>query len=426
MAGFFAIFVLLVATGVPIALVLGVAGTAYLYLSGNGAMLIVLPQRMMAGVDQFVLLTIPLFLLAGNLMNVGGITDRIVHFARAMVGHRQGGMSSVTVLSSGFFAGISGSATAEASALGSILIPTMSRQGMPPAYAAALVGVSSVMGPIIPPSITMIIYGVLAQASIGQLFLAGVAPGIAIGAGLLVYAGWRARRDGFPTTPKMPWNERLAATRRTAPALVLPLIILVGIKGGIFTPTEAAAVAVAYALIIGMIYRDLTPARIWESLIATALVSSSILFITSMASIVSFVLTLEQAPTKIASLVLAITVNKYLILLMLNIFLLLLGMFLEPISILILTMPVLLKLAAIIHMDPIQFGTMAVINVVIGLATPPVGILLFIVAATSGQPLSAVIKQAIPMIAICILVLALVALVPQFSLFIPSTFMAVN
>ncbi|KGF67394.1 C4-dicarboxylate ABC transporter permease [Hoeflea sp. BAL378] len=426
MAGFLAVFAVLVATGVPIALVLGVAGTAYLYLSGNGALVLALPQRMMAGVDQFVLLTIPLFLLAGNLMNVGGVTDRIVHFARAMVGHRQGGMSAVTVLSSGFFAGISGSATAEASALGSILIPTMSRQGMPPAYSAALVGVSSVMGPIIPPSITMIIYGVLSGASIGQLFLAGVAPGIAIGAGLLLYATWRARRDGYPTTPKLGWRERMSATRRTLPALILPLIILVGIKGGIFTPTEAAAVAVAYALLIGLIYRDLTPVRIWDALVATALVTASILFITSMASIVSFVLTLERAPTMIANLVLEITENKYLILLMLNVFLLLLGMFLEPISILILTMPILVKLAAIIGMDPVQFGTMAVLNVVIGLATPPVGILLFIVSATSGQPLSAVIREAVPLIGICLVVLALVALVPAFSLFIPTALFAGN
>lgn len=422
MGGFFIAFALLVAAGVPIALVLGVAGTLYLYLSGNGALVTVLPQRMMAGVDQFVLLTIPLFLLAGNLMNVGGITDRIVHFARAMAGHRRGGLSSVTVLSSGFFAGISGSATAEASALGSILIPTMSKQGMPPAYAAALVGVSSVMGPIIPPSITMIVYGVLSGTSIGQLFIAGVAPGIAIGAGLLIYASWRARRDGFPITPKMSWPERMQATRRTLPALILPIIILGGIKGGIFTPTEAAAVAVAYALFIGIIYRDLTPSRIWGALVATATVTAAILFITSMASIVSFVLTLEHAPARIAEFVLGITDNRLLILFFLNLALLVLGMFLEPISILILTMPVLLQLAAVIQMDPVQFGTMAVINVVIGMATPPVGILLFIVSATSGQPLLAVIKEALPLIGICIVVLALVALVPEMTLFLPTAF----
>jgi len=421
MGSFFTIFALFLASGVPIALALGIAGTAFLYLSGNGSMVLMLPQRMMAGVDQFVLLTIPLFLLAGTLMNVGGVTDRIVTFARAMVGHRTGGLSSVSILSSGFFAGISGSATAEASALGSILIPTMSKQGMPPAYAAALIAVSSVMGPIIPPSITMIIYGVLSGTSIGQLFLAGVFPGIALAVGLLIYASRRAKRDGFPTTTKMELKDRLLATRRTLPALLLPAIILVGIKGGIFTPTEAAAVAVGYALIIGFIYRDLTLSRVWNALIATSLVSASILFITSMASIVSFVFTLEQVPTQIANLMLSITEEPYLILLLLNIFLLILGMFLEPISILILTMPILMKFQVLIGMDPVQFGTVVVLNVVIGMATPPVGILLFIGAAISGEPVTRVIRQALPLVGICLLILALCALVPSLTLFLPKS-----
>lgn len=421
MGSFFLVFAGLLTSGIPIALALGIGGTAYLYLSGNGMMALMLPQRMIAGIDQFVLLTIPLFLLAGALMNVGGITERIVTFARAMVGHRRGGMSSVSILSSGFFAGISGSATAEASALGSILIPTMSRQGMPPAYSAALIAVSSVMGPIIPPSITMIIYGVLSGASIGQLFLAGVVPGICIAAGLLTYASWRARRDNFPVTKKMTGRERLIATKRTLPALILPLIILVGIKTGIFTPTEAAAVAVAYALLIGFIYRDLTITRVWESLIATTLVSASILFITSMASIVSFVFTLEQVPTLIANQMLAITDNPWMILLLLNIFLLLLGMFLEPISILILTMPILMKFQVLIGMDPVQFGTVVVLNVVIGMATPPVGILLFITSAISGQPVTRVIREALPLVGICLVILALIALIPQLTLFLPRT-----
>ncbi|TWG99516.1 tripartite ATP-independent transporter DctM subunit [Mesorhizobium sp. J18] len=426
MGSFFGVFFLLLATGVPIALALGVGGMIYLFLSGNGAVILAFPQRMMAGVDQFILLTIPLFLLAGMLMNVGGITDRIVVFARAMVGHRKGGMSSVTVLSAGFFAGISGSATAEASALGSILIPAMSKQGIPPAYAAALVGVSSIMGPIIPPSITMIIYGVLSGTSIGQLFLAGVAPGLLLVVGLLAYATWRARRDGFPVTPKMNWADRRAATLRTLPALVLPLIIIVGIKAGIFTPTEAAAVAVVYALLIGFAYRDLTLRRVWESLIATTLVSSSILFITAMASIVAFVFTLEQVPTTIASAVLSISENPLVVLIMLNLVLLVLGMFLEPISILILTMPILMQFQQIIGMDPVQFGTMVVLNVVIGMATPPVGILLFIVCATSGQPLTKVTREALPLIGICILVLALIAAIPAVSLFLPHAFLPVN
>ncbi len=419
MGAFFLLFAGFLTSGIPIALALGIAGTAYLYLSGNASMMLMLPQRMIAGIDQFVLLTIPLFLLAGALMNVGGVTERIVTFARAMVGHRRGGMSSVSILSSGFFAGISGSATAEASALGAILIPSMSRQGMPPAYAAALIAVSSVMGPIIPPSITMIIYGVLSGASIGQLFLAGVVPGIGIAVGLLIYATWRARRDGFPVTERASARDRLAATRRTLPALILPLIILVGIKTGIFTPTEAAAVAVGYALIVGFAYRDLTVTRVWEALVATALVSSSILFITSMASIVSFVFTLEQVPQQIANVMLSLTENPWMILLLLNLFLLILGMFLEPISILILTMPILLKMQALIGMDSVQFGTVVVLNVVIGMATPPVGVLLFIASAISGEPVTRVIREALPLIGICLIVLALVALIPQMTLLLP-------
>lgn len=418
MGAFFGAFVLLLVTGVPIALALGVGGIFYLYMSGNGAAVLALPQRMMAGVDQFILLTIPLFLLAGALMNIGGITDRIVVFARAMVGHRRGGMSSVTVVSAGFFAGVSGSATAEAAALGSILIPAMKKQGMPPAYAAALIAVSSIMGAIIPPSITLIIYGVLSGTSIGQLFIAGVLPGIMLGASLLLYAVWRAQRDGFPVAPKMGWAERRSATIRTLPALFLPLIIIVGIRFGLFTPTEAAAIAVVYAFFIGFVYRDLTLTRVWEAMIVTAIVSSSILFITAMASIVSFVFTLEQVPTTIASAVLSISDNPYVVLLMLNLVLLILGMFLEPISILILTMPILLQFKQIIGMDGVQFGVMVVLNVAIGMATPPVGILLFIVCAASGEPLTKVIRESLPLVAICILVLAIVALVPAVSRFL--------
>ncbi|MEX0408476.1 TRAP transporter large permease [Aquibium sp. LZ166] len=426
MGAFLGVFALFLVTGVPIALALGIAGVAFLWLSGNDMMLLQLPQRMMAGVNQFVLLTIPLFLLAGTLMNAGGITDRIVNFARATVGHRRGGMSSVTVLSAGFFAGISGSANAEAAALGSILIPTMKKQGIPGPYAAALVGVCTIVGPIIPPSITMIIYGVLSGTSIGQLFLAGVVPGVLLVVLFLIYAGWRARRDGFPVSERLPMAQRRSAFISVMPALLLPLIILVGIKTGVFTPTEAAAVAVVYALIVGMAYRQLSPARIWEALVVTAIVTSSILFITSMASIVAFVFTLEQVPARITDLILSVTDNRLLILLFLNLFLLLLGMFIDPISILILAMPILLKIGLLLGMDPVHFGTMVVLNVVIGMATPPVGIQLFIVSAASGEPLTRVIREAIPLVWICIVVLALVALLPPLTLFLPSALIPVH
>jgi C4-dicarboxylate transporter, DctM subunit len=422
MTSFLGVFLFFIFAGVPIALSLGVGAVIYLYLTDNADLLLAFPQKMIAGVDQFVLLTIPLFLLAGTLMNVGGITDRIIVFARAFVGHRRGGMSSVTVLSSMFFAGISGSATAEASALGSILIPAMKKQGMPPAYAASLVGISALLGPIIPPSITMIIFGVLAGAPIGQLFLAGVVPGLLITAGLLIYTSWRAKRDGFPTTPKASAAERRAATIRTLPALMLPAIIIVGIKGGIFTATESAAVAVAYATLVSAVQGEMTFRRLWEAMIATSVATSSIMFITAMASIVAFVFALEQVPQQVASGLLAISDNKFFLLLMINLVLLLLGMFLEPISILILTMPILLQLAKIIGMDIVQFGTMVVINVVIGMGTPPVGICLFIVCAISGRSLVEVSKEALPLLGVCVFVLMLVALFPPITLWLPRAF----
>jgi C4-dicarboxylate transporter, DctM subunit len=422
MASFLGFFLFFIFAGVPIALALGVGAVIYLFLSDNGDLILAFPQKMISGVDQFVLLTIPLFLLAGTLMNVGGITDRIILFARAFVGHRRGGMSSVTVLSSMFFAGISGSATAEASALGSILIPAMVKQGMPAAYSASLVGISALLGPIIPPSITMIIFGVLAGAPIGQLFLAGVVPGLLITAGLLSYGSWRAKRDGFPVTAKATGAERKAALIRTLPALMLPAIIIVGIKGGIFTATESAAVAVAYAILVSSLQGDMTFKRLWDAMISTTIATSSIMFITAMASIVAFVFALEQVPQQVASALLAISDNRYFLLLMINLVLLLLGMFLEPISILILTMPILLQLAKIIGMDIVQFGTMVVINVVIGMGTPPVGICLFIVCAISGRSLVEVSKEALPLLGICIVVLALVALVPAVTLWLPRAF----
>ncbi len=422
MSAFLGFFLFFIFAGVPIALALGVGAMIYLYLTDNFDLIAAFPQKMIGGVDNFVLLTIPLFLLAGTLMNVGGITDRIILFARAFVGHRKGGMSSVTVLSSMFFAGISGSATAEASALGSILIPAMSKQGMPAAYSASLVGISALLGPIIPPSITMIVFGVLAGAPIGQLFLAGVIPGLLITAGLLAYATWRAKRDNFPTVPRASAAERRAAAIRTAPALMLPLIIIVGIKGGIFTATESAAVAVGYAVIVSTLQKEMDLSRLWNALIATAVATSSIMFITAMASIVAYVFALEQVPMAVAKSVLAISDNPFFIILMLNLALLLLGMFLEPISILILTMPILLQLAKIIQMDIVQFGTMVVINVVIGMGTPPVGVCLFIVCAISGKSLVEVSKEALPLLAICLLVLALVALFPPLTLMLPRAF----
>lgn len=420
MIAFLGIFAVFLIIGIPISLALGAGGTLYLYLTGNGGLVMALPQRMLQGVDQFVLLTIPLFLLAGNLMNLGGLSSRMIGFANALVGHFRGGLSLVTVLASILFAGISGSAIAQASAIGSFMIPAMAKQGIPKSYGAALVAMSSVIDPLIPPSITMIIFGVLSGASIGAMFIAGVIPGILLGSALLGYAWWKAYRHDYPRMPRVPWNERGTALVAALPALMLPVVIVGGVKFGIFTVTEAAAVAVAYSLVVGLLHRELPFEKIWQALITTAVATSGLLFILAMASIVAFALTIEQVPTKFADLLLGISDNKLVILLMVNIMLLILGKFLEPISVMIVTMPILLKVANIIDMDLVQFGVMVTLNVVIGMVTPPVGVCLFVVCAISGQSLGAVSRQVVPMFFICLALLAAIALIPAITLWLPN------
>jgi C4-dicarboxylate transporter, DctM subunit len=420
MFAFLGLFFGFLLLGVPISLALGVGGLLYLYFTDNWMLVAALPQRMLSGVDQFILLTIPLFLLAGSLMNFGGLSTRMVNFANALVGHFKGGLSLVTVLASIMFAGISGSAIAQSSAIGSLMIPAMARQGIPAAYGAALVAMSAVIDPLIPPSITMIVFGVLSGTSIGQMFIAGIIPGLLLGLGLLLYAAWRAKRSNFPSMPNVSWPDRARSLIAAIPALMLPVIIVGGVKSGIFTMTESAAVAVAYAFIVGAFHRELTFARIWEALYSTAIATSALLFIVAMASIVSFALTIEEVPTTFASSLLSISDNKLVVLVMLNIILLILGKFLEPISVMIVTMPILIKVAQIIQMDMVQFGVMVTLNVVIGMVTPPVGVCLFVVCAIAGKSIIEVSKEVLPMFFICLALLALVATVPAITLWLPA------
>jgi C4-dicarboxylate transporter, DctM subunit len=264
--------------GVPIAMALGVAATLYLAVSGNLGLMATFPQRMYNSIDQFVLLAVPLFLLAGNLMNFGGITERILRCANAFVGHVRGGLSLVTVVASMFFGGLTGAAAADTAALGSVLIPAMVKQGYPKEYAVGLLAICAVVGAIIPPSIAMIVYGVLTQTSIAQLFIAGIVPGVLLGLALLAYAWWVARRRDYPVSERLNLRERVSATIVATPVLVLPVIILGGILFGIFTPTESAAVAVIYALVISAtIYRTLSWRNLWRPLVDAALMTAGIL-----------------------------------------------------------------------------------------------------------------------------------------------------
>ena len=411
------------AIGVPIALALGLACAAYLLLTGNADLLRAFPQHMVSGVDNFILLTIPMFLLAGNLMNAGGITERLVDCARAIVGHVRGGLALVNVVASMFFSGISGAATADASALGTVLIPAMEKEGYPTTYAAALTAVTSVIGPIIPPSIAMIIYGVLSGTSIAKLFVAGIVPGLLLGFGLMGYAYVTARRRGHPVSQRVSLPQKFIATGRAAPALMLPVIILGGILSGIFSPTESAAVAVIYALLVSsLLYRTLRLSDFWRTLNETAILTAGIMLIVAVAKMVAFVLGFDNVPAKVATAMLNLTDDPILLLLLVNLFLLLLGLFLEPLAAMIMTMPVLLEVAKLLELDLVHLGMIVVLNLVIGLATPPVGLCLFIVCAIGRVPLEGVSRAALPMLGICIGVLLLVTFIPGLTLFLPSLF----
>lgn len=416
-------FALPLLIGVPVALSLGIASLAYLVLTENFHLLLAMPQRMIAGVDNFVLLTIPFFILAGNLMNAANLTQRIVRFAQIIVGQVRGGLALITVLASMMFSGVSGAATAEASALGSVLIPAMRRDGYAPAYAAALTAAGSLLGPLIPPSLALILYGVLTSTSIGDLFLAGILPAFILCALLMLYAYWRARVDGHPLPPATPKNERGAAVLGALPALLLPIIIVGGIRSGVFTPTEAAAVASLYALVVGaVLYRSLTLSAIGRCFYETATMSAGVMLIIAMASVTAFVMSIENIPMTIANGLLSITESPVGLLLLLNGVLLIMGLFFEPLAALILAMPILSALAPHIGIDPVQFGVMIVLNLMIGMITPPVGLVLFIVGAISREPIESVSRAALPTIGLCLIVLALVAFVPAVSLTLPWLF----
>jgi tripartite ATP-independent transporter DctM subunit len=422
MFAFSGTFLALLFASVPIALALGLAATLYLLLTGNIGLLKIFPQRMINSIDQFVLLSVPLFLVVGNLMNFGGITDRVLGFANACVGHIRGGLAHVTIVSSMFFGGVTGAAAADTSALGSVLIPAMAKEGYPKAYAAALLTVCAVVGAVIPPSITMVVYGALAQVSVAQLFIAGIVPGVLVGLALMPYAWWVAKRSGRAVAPRASLRRRLDAAARGAPILVLPALILGGIMLGIFTPTESAAIAVLYILLLALAYRMLTWAALARSLGDAALTTAAIMFIVAMASMIQFIFSYERIPQQIVRLMLGVTDNKYVLLLLVNLLLLVLGMFLETIAAMILALPVLIEIAKVIQIDPVHFGIIVVINLSIGLATPPVGVCLFIACAIAKEPIERVSWRMLPMLGLALGVLMLVTYVPDVALFLPSLF----
>lgn len=414
-------FVVTLLLGMPIVFVLGISMLSYFVFTGQTQFLIVLPQRMFAGMDSFVLLAIPLFVLAGNVMDVGGLTQRLLSFANVLVGRFRGGVSLTSIWGSFLFGGVSGSAAADAAAIGSVLIPEMRRQGYDPNYAAALIAVASIMAPLVPPSIAMIIYGALSGTSIARLFVGGIVPGVLLACALTGYAVWVAYRRGYPRYPGASVRAIALATLTAIPVLLLPVIIIVGIRGGVFTPTEAAAVAAIYAVLASIVfYRAISWTHFRRALVNTALITASIYLLIGMAHIVAFVFAMEQLPQAVVETMFYISEDPIVVLLMVNLVLLLLGMVLDAVGIMILTVPALTAIGQTLGMDPVHLGVMVVFNILVGFATPPVGLCLFIVASISKTPLERIAVQALPMILIAVAVLLVITFVPQLVLFLPN------
>lgn len=416
-------FLTFLVLGIPIAFVLGLTSFVALLYSGNIPFLLI-PKEMFSGTDSFPLLAVPFFILAGNLMNAGGITRRLIHFCNILLGYIRGGLALVNVVASMFFAGITGAAVADTSALGSILIPAMTREKYDRDFSAAVTAASSTVGPIIPPSIPMVILGTVGELSVGALFLAGVVPGILVGLSLLAVSYIISVKRDYPKEKIKSLKEFLFGLKDALLALLMPGIILGGILGGIFTPTEAAVVAVVYAFLIScLIYREIRWRDLPRVLIDSVVTTSIIMLVIANSAIFGWILANHQVPQTVAQIFLSISSNKWVLLLLINIFLLFVGTFMETTASLIILTPILLPLAIKVGIDPIHFGLVMVLNLVIGLITPPLGVCLFIACSIAKITLEQIVKAILPFLIAAIGVLFLVTYVPELVLFLPRMVM---
>lgn len=409
--GAFALFLVL---GLPVGIGLALASLGAIFYQGYPIALF--GQRMFTAVDSFPLMAIPLFMLAGALMSHGGITRRIINLTLAFVGNIRGSLGHVVSLSGVIMGGISGSGVADVAALGSVMIPEMKKRQYDAGFSAALVACSGSIGLIIPPSIAIIIYGVATQSSIGALFMAAIAPGVLIGLGFLAYSYYYAAKHGYPKEGKVSGAEKWKRFKDAIWALMMPVIIIGGIRMGIFTPTEGGAVVSVYALVVGMfIYKEISfkeiPYICMEAAIGTAVISTII----AATSLFGWLLTSEQIPQHIAASFLSLTDNKYLLLLLINLMLLVVGMFIDSGPAILLLTPILGPVAASLEIDPVQFGLVMVINLTIGLLTPPVGTAMYVASNISGVPITQISKSFVPFWLIMLAVLMLVTFVPAFT-----------
>ena len=417
------VLLLLLALEFPVAFAMTGASVVYLLLRGD-IPLIVVAQRVTVGVDSFVLLAIPFFFLAGELMNQGGITKRLVDLAQAMVGGIRGGLGHVTVVTNMIMAGMSGSAVADATGTAAVLIPAMEQAGYPRVFSAALVGAASTIGPVIPPSIPFVIYGGITGVSVGRLFLGGIVPGVLMGLFLMGAVYLVAKRRGYRAEGWMSASEALRNIWRAVPVMLFPVIILGGIFSGIVTPTEAAVVAVVYAVLLSaLFYRELTAGKLIHVLTSVAGNTAKITFIIASAGLYGWLLAREGVPQLFTSFFLSVSREPWVILLMVNVLLVILGCLMETTAILVILTPVLMDLITKVGIDPVHFGVVLTLNLMIGLLTPPVGMVLYVMVSLAKVSVTEFTKECGIFMLALVVVLILITYLPGLVTFLPQLIM---
>jgi len=419
-----AVFVIALIIGIPVSVAMGGAGIAALLWGGTFSPMLV-PQRLFSGIDSFPLMAVPFFILAAELMTGGRITDLLVRFACQLIGNVRGGLGYANVIMAIFMAGISGSALADAAGPGSVIIRMMRQAGYPVSYAAALTASSAIIAPIIPPSIIMIIYALTdSSVSVIGLFLAGIVPGLLLGLSLLVVNWWISRRENyvFPI-PRPAWKQFLRDSWKVFPALLMPVIILGGIHGGVFTPTEASAVAAVYAFLVGrFVIGTLSLRQVPRILVSTAIMTSAVLLVVSMASIFAYMLTVLQIPQAVSQQIAALGLSPIMLLIVVSLFLLVCGLFLDTLPAVIILVPILAPLAQNAGIDPLHFAMVVILNLTIGMITPPVGAVLFVVTVVAKVPIFSLARAILPMLAAELTVFGLIVFFPALTLWLPNLF----
>lgn len=424
MTAFFMIWILLLLFGMPIFFSLGLI--SLIYLMSHHEVLLSVPQRLTMTADSFPLLAAPFFILMGNVMNTSGVTRRIFNFANCLVGHIKGGLGHANVVASMIFAGMSGAAVADAAGLGTIEIEAMKEGGYDVDFAAAITAASATIGPIIPPSLPMIIYGVLANTSVGGLFIGGVIPGFLMGCSLMIYVYFYARNRNYPRHAFPKFREFLKAFQEAFLSLLTPVFLLGGIFSGIFTPTEAAAFAAFYALMLGFFYRELKLSDLPGIILQTVETNAVVLALVMTASLFGWVITRAQVPQMMGKLLIGISSNPIIILLILDLFLLFVGCFMEAIAAQMILIPILLPVILRLGINPIHFGLIMVLNLMIGTLTPPIGVVLYVTAKVANISFERVTKTTLPFLIPLLIVLLLITLFPQLTIFLPSLLLGIK